>query len=177
MPFPKGRVRDITGQQFGRLTAVKYIGRFKTYTLWLCRCECGATVEIPLQSLRTGGTSSCGCLRREWLMTANVRHGHNARTGRTREYYSWANMLSRCYNENHDRYSDWGGRGIRVCRRWRLSFESFLEDMGQRPKGRSLDRVNNNGDYTPRNCKWSTPSEQRRNSRSRRSKVHTKTMR
>lgn len=115
-----------------------------------CRCDCGIEKEISVNSLGQG-VKSCGCLRRK----SNLTHG----MANSREYKSWCMMHSRCSNPNYTYYYRYGGRGIRVCDRWN-SFESFYADMGQRPAGKSLDRINNDGNYEPGNCRWSTQKEQ-----------------
>jgi hypothetical protein len=96
---------------------------------------------------------------------AKVAHGHARRSGRSPTYYSWQAMLARCYNPNHRYYDDYGGRGIRVCRGWYTSFAKFLRDMGPRPPGTSLDRIDVDGHYTPANCRWAPATVQRQNQR------------
>jgi hypothetical protein len=127
---------------------------------FLCRCDCGTEKIITLTKLRTGNTKGCGCLRRP---PSQRTHGD---TGST-EYNSWKGMIERCENENGTAYRNYGGRGIKVCERWRNSYETFLADMGRKPtRQHSIDRYpNNDGDYEPRNCRWATPSEQLFNTR------------
>lgn len=129
---------------------------------WNCVCECGnATLVLGVQ-LCSGRTASCGCLHRDRMREINTTHGMAG----TPEYQAWWNMLARCTNPEHDWYSDYGGRGIQVCERWRDSFENFYADMGPRPSpDHSLDRENNDGNYEPGNVRWATKPQQNRNLR------------
>ncbi len=159
---------DLTGQKFGRLTAIEEVkSPEKNYTRWLCKCECGNEKVIARASLRSGETESCGCLQKEEVSKRRKTHG----LSRTKEYYSWKSMLNRCYNMKDVGYKNYGGRGITVCEEWRESFETFLKDMGKSPEGSSIDRINNDGNYCPENCKWSTKQEQ--NSNTRQNKIIT----
>lgn len=130
------------------------------------RCRCGVVRQVGLDDLRSGRSRSCGCLRRELLRT----HGEGGyrvgthRQGRSPEYSRWLAMHDRCRNPRHPQYQNWGGRGIRVCRRWR-SFENFLADMGRRPPSTTLERCDNQRGYTPRNCYWATTHQQASNKR------------
>lgn len=154
-------VIDITGHRFGRLVAISYVNPKR----WLCRCDCGTETIIPGDNLRRAITKSCGCLRTEVTRSRSYKHGHNIRGHRSSSYRSWANMIERCTNPHDTDWKNYGGRGIAVCDRWRHSFEAFLEDMGEKPPGHSIDRINNDGNYEPGNCRWATASEQQHNKR------------
>lgn len=151
---------DLSGQQFGRLYVIGRAPNRGARTMWLCRCSCGTEKDVLTASLRGGQTNSCGCLGREMRFMANTTHGKT----RDPEWYSWQMMRQRCENPGANQYADYGGRGIKVCARWQ-SFTWFWLDMGPRPEGMTLDRIDVNGDYEPDNCKWSTRSEQNRNKR------------
>ncbi len=151
---------DLTGQRFGRLVAIE-VALKRGNRRWICRCDCGTTKPVLQQSLLSGLTHSCGCLRREATAANNRTHGLSHRA----EYQIWCGMKQRCEYPPHICYARYGGRGIRVCERWQ-DFAAFLADMGPRPSTKhSLDRIDSNGDYSPDNCRWSTSSEQASNTR------------
>jgi hypothetical protein len=145
---------DLSGQQFGRLIAVRRSGSTREgHAVWLWRCLCGREKRIPATAVKSGKVSSCGCLQQE----SRTRHGHSTEKSKTRTYVAWTNMKARCLR--HPRYTS---RSIFVCDRW-LKFSAFLEDMGECPEGKTLERINNDGGYEPGNCKWATHAEQMRN--------------
>jgi hypothetical protein len=148
---------DITGQRFGRLIAVSPAHRAKNKIVyWLCRCDCGGTKVVGGNNLRCGQTKSCGCLQ----IPGPVTHGQARVGSHTGAYRSWASMWNRCTHpsqKGYDRYKD-----RPVCERWQF-FENFYADMGDRPAGLTLDRIDNHKGYFPGNCRWATYFEQRHN--------------
>ena len=151
---------DLTGERFGRLTAVSKSSDKTQYkstgARWHCLCDCGNEKTYAAQALRKGLTKSCGCLDAE----VKTKHGMYG----TPTYRSWNSMIARCTNPDAPNFSSYGGAGISVHERWR-NFASFLEDMGERPDGTTLDRKSSDGNYEPGNCRWATDIEQQRNKR------------
>lgn len=165
-------LKDMTGMVIGRLKVRNRADGQHRKAHWNCVCECGAHVVVMGEYLRNGTTKSCGCYRSEKASVdataRNFRHGHN-RSGTGNQsptWNSWSSMRKRCTLKSHRSYPDYGGRGIIVCERW-TKFEAFLADMGERPEGKTLDRIDVNGNYEPSNCQWATLSEQQKNKRSR----------
>lgn len=167
---------DLTGCRFGRLEVLERAAAEGRPTRWLCRCACGTTKVIRGGDLRSGATRSCGCALSDAAKARvavhgvpdNTRHGHGAhRAGRrTPTYVVWSNLIQRTTNPRHPYWDSYGGRGITVCDRWR-DFSNFLADMGEKPDGLTIDRIDNDGGYEPGNCRWATWSQQRRNQRRR----------
>jgi len=151
---------DLAGQRFHRLTVISLVLEPGKQLRWLCSCECGATKVARPDHLINGRVKSCGCWRQDFIR-GNETHGE----ANTDEYSIWVGMIYRCQHVQFAGYHNYGGRGIRVCDRWRR-YEDFLEDMGRRPtKRHSLDRIDNNGNYEPGNVRWATRSQQMRNTR------------
>lgn len=152
------RRNELTGKRFGELTVVERGERLGVKVAWLCRCSCGKLKIIRGGALQCGNTRSCGCLRK--LRPSRLRHGRT----RTKEYRAWQAMKNRCYWKKHGRWKHYGGRGIKVCKRWRHSFENFYTDVGPAPsKKHSIDRKRVNGHYYPSNVHWATSRQQEHN--------------
>ncbi len=157
---------DLLGFRFGRWLVVSPSESRGQISTWLCKCECGTLRTVDANRLKSGRSNSCGCLRSELRAAGHFSkpvHGMNG----TLTYRVWSNMKQRCLNPDHFQFMNYGGRGIAVCKRW-LSFENFFADMGEKPDGLSLERMDNNKGYDKKNCKWAIQSEQLANRRNTR---------
>lgn len=156
------RFIDRTGCVFGDLTVLYRAANRGKHAYWACECVCGRIAEVKGDHLKSGAIHSCGCDNRR----KSSRHSISANGRPSPTYKSWQSMIERTSNPKHQAWRYYGGRGITVCDEWR-TFANFLADMGERPDGLSLDRIDNDGDYRPRNCRWATTLEQNNNKRQR----------
>jgi hypothetical protein len=161
------KLMKLAGKRFGRWTVLQLSGVRNGRSYWRCECRCGVRKVIAGGNLKYGVSKSCGCLkseihsRRLLAKPIGLKHGRTY----TPEYIAWGSMIQRCTNHRSKAWKYYGGRGIRVCKRWLRSFAAFHADMGRRPSGRSINRRNNGGNYSPRNCRWATKATQMSNKR------------
>lgn len=151
------------GNKFGRLIVVSKSDSKNGQSRWNCICDCGNTTTSYGSSLRKGTAGSCGCLRAERVAASKTKHGDAKNNSRSPTYRSWESMIRRVSSKKYKGYAKYGGRGIVVCDSWRSSYSDFLKDMGERPDGTSLDRINPDGNYEASNCRWADTYTQRNN--------------
>jgi hypothetical protein len=168
--------KELVGQKFGRLLVVGVSQiSVKQRRLLVCVCDCGGEKLVASTDLKNGSVSSCGCKNKEHLKNVRwdqgpIKHSHAKRGAMTPTYHSWSAMRCRCNNPNHKNWKDYGGRGISCCERW-AKFQNFLTDMGERPDGFTLDRIDPDGNYEPSNCRWADKVTQARNTRQNKQKA------
>jgi len=160
----------IIGQRYHFLTCIGRAKNKRDKWHWLMRCDCGTEKVLEAYKVGIGHNKSCGCKRSQLMREAKIKHGASICEGTLagKTYKAWSSMRQRCGNKSNHAYADYGGRGIAVCPEWLNSFPRFLEDMGIKPDGMSLDRIDNNKGYSPSNCRWATHTEQMRNRRNNR---------
>ena len=156
------RLRDLTGQRFGRLVVTNRASLPGRHVHWKCICDCGALTEVEASALSGGATKSCGCLRDELTRKRSITHGHSVNRTCSREYRAWSHAKSRCECPTDPKFPIYGGRGIRMCHEWAASFQAFYNYMGPAPIGHTIDRINPNDDYAPGNVRWANSHQQAR---------------
>ena len=157
------RFINLIGKRFGRLVVTKFLGRKNFHTYWVAKCDCGNFSSVSSCNLRGKHSKSCGCLNKQKTRARSLIHGKS----KTRTYITWAEMRNRCENPGNVSYKYYGAKGIGVCKRWD-KFENFYNDMGEKPVGKWIDRIDNRKGYSSDNCRWATPTEQQNNRTSNR---------
>ena len=160
------KFKDLTNQKFGKLLVLKFSHKDKNQTVWECLCECGNITYVKSVNLKNNRTKSCGCLKKELMINRNVKHNQTS----SKLYMIWKTMKQRCYNPKNKSYKNYGGREISICDEWINDFNSFYNWSIENnyKEGLSIDRIDNNGNYEPSNCRWTTRKTQSNNTRTNR---------